>query len=73
MGVGDGRLDCSFKVILAKIVVWPPSWAGRATLDGWVIRVAELLEPVVRMTREDLLTATYLQQIFSPVPALVPV
>jgi transposase len=34
---------------------------GRATLDGWVMRVGELLEPVVAAMREDLLRATYLQ------------
>jgi transposase len=34
---------------------------GRATLDGWVMRVGELLEPVVAAMREDLLRASYLQ------------
>lgn len=34
---------------------------GRATLDGWVMRVGELLEPVVSAMREDLLRASYLQ------------
>jgi transposase len=34
---------------------------GRATLDGWVIRVGELLEPVVAAMRQDLLRARYLQ------------
>jgi transposase len=34
---------------------------GRATLDGWVMRVGELLQPVVLAVREDLLCATYLQ------------
>jgi len=34
---------------------------GRATLDGWVMRVGELLEPVVQTMRKDLLSATYLQ------------
>ena len=34
---------------------------GRATLDGWVMRVGELLEPVVVAMRQDLLRATYLQ------------
>ena len=28
---------------------------GRATLDGWVMRVGELLEPVVKAMRRDLL------------------
>jgi transposase len=34
---------------------------GRATLDGWVMRVGELLEPVVAAMRQDLLHASYLQ------------
>ena len=34
---------------------------GRATLDGWVMRVGELLEPVVWAMRQDLLSASYLQ------------
>ena len=34
---------------------------GRATLDGWVMRVGELLEPVVAAMRDDLLRSTYLQ------------
>jgi transposase len=34
---------------------------GRATLDGWVMRVGELLQPMVFAMREDLLRATYLQ------------
>jgi transposase len=34
---------------------------GRATLDGWVIRVGELLAPVVGAMRQDLLDASYLQ------------
>jgi transposase len=34
---------------------------GRATLDGWVMRVGELLEPVVAAMRQDLLCGTYLQ------------
>jgi transposase len=34
---------------------------GRATLDGWVMRVGELLEPVVAAMRQDLLRGTYLQ------------
>ena len=34
---------------------------GRATLDGWVMRVGELLEPVVAAMRQDLLRASYLQ------------
>ena len=34
---------------------------GRATLDGWVMRVGELLQPVVAAMRQDLLRASYLQ------------
>ena len=34
---------------------------GRATLDGWVMRVGELLEPVVAAMRKDLLRGSYLQ------------
>jgi transposase len=41
---------------------------GRATLDGWVIRVGELLGPVVGAMRRDLLAASYLQADETPVP-----
>ena len=41
---------------------------GRATLDGWVMRVGELLLPVVGAMRRDLLTATYIQADETPVP-----
>jgi transposase len=34
---------------------------SRATLDGWVMRVGELLEPVVSAMRGDLLRASYIQ------------
>ena len=34
---------------------------GRATLDGWVMRVGELLIPIVEAMRKDLLSGTYLQ------------
>ena len=34
---------------------------SRATLDGWVMRVGELLEPVVESMRRELLSETYLQ------------
>ena len=34
---------------------------GRATLDGWVMRVGELLEPVRAAMRSDLLRCPYLQ------------
>jgi transposase len=34
---------------------------SRATLDGWVMRVGELLQPVVRAMRQELLAEGYLQ------------
>ena len=34
---------------------------SRTTLDGWVMRVGELLQPVVEAMRQDLLRASYLQ------------
>ncbi|MGH2376531.1 MAG: IS66 family transposase [bacterium] len=41
---------------------------GRATLDGWVLRVGELLEPLVQAMRQDLLGASYLQADETTVP-----
>jgi len=41
---------------------------GRATLDGWVLRVGELLEPIVGAMRRDLLSGSYLQADETPVP-----
>jgi transposase len=41
---------------------------GRATLDGWVMRVGELLMPVAEAMRRDLLKATYLQADETTVP-----
>jgi transposase len=41
---------------------------GRATLDGWVMRVGELLQPVVEAMRKDLLKADYLQADETTVP-----
>jgi transposase len=41
---------------------------SRATLDGWVMRVGELLEPVVGAMRRDLLTESYIQADETPVP-----
>jgi transposase len=41
---------------------------GRATLDGWVMRVGELLQPVVEAMRRDLLGASYLQADETTVP-----
>jgi transposase len=41
---------------------------SRATLDGWVMRVGELLEPIVRTMRRDLLAEPYLQVDETTVP-----
>src|SRR5450432_271815 len=41
---------------------------GRATLDGWVMRVGELLAPVIAAMRRNLLTASYLQADETTVP-----
>src|SRR3984893_16814204 len=41
---------------------------GRATLDGWVMRVGELLGPIVGAMRHDLLAASYIQADETPVP-----
>jgi transposase len=39
----------------------------RATMDGWVMRVGELLMPVVAAMRRELVTGTYLQADETPV------
>jgi len=44
---------------------------GRATLDGWVMGVGELLEPVVAAMRRDLLGASYLQADETIVPVQI--
>jgi len=41
---------------------------GPATLDGWVMRVGELLQPIVQAMRKDLLNADYLQADETTVP-----
>lgn len=41
---------------------------GRATLDGWVMRVGELLQPVIAAMRKHLLSASYLQADETTVP-----
>lgn len=41
---------------------------SRATLDGWVMRVGELLEPVVAAMRRELLASGYLQADETPMP-----
>ena len=40
---------------------------GRATLDGWVMRVGELLIPIVDVMRRELLGGTYIQADETPV------
>ncbi len=34
---------------------------SRATLDGWVMRVGELLQPVIDSMRADLMRSSYIQ------------
>jgi transposase len=41
---------------------------GRATLDGWVMRVGELLQPLIAAMRRDLLSGLYLQADETTVP-----
>ncbi len=41
---------------------------GRATLDGWVMRVGESLQPVVEAMHQDLLRESYLQADETTVP-----
>jgi transposase len=41
---------------------------SRATLDGWVMRVGELLQPMIAAMRQDLLRASYLQADETTVP-----
>lgn len=41
---------------------------SRATLDGWVMRVGDLLTPIVSAMRRDLLNASYLQADETTVP-----
>ena len=45
---------------------------GRATLDGWVMRVGELLEPVSSAMRAELLAGEYIQADETTVPVQVP-
>jgi transposase len=44
------------------------AWISRATLDGWVMRVGELLQPAVAAMQQDLLRASYLQADETTVP-----
>ncbi len=41
---------------------------GRATLDGWVMRVGEMLGPMIQAMRKDLLSGSYLQADETTVP-----
>jgi transposase len=41
---------------------------GRATMDGWVMRVGEMLIPVVGAMGRELLTGSYIQADETPVP-----
>jgi transposase len=41
---------------------------GRATLDGWVMRVGEMSQPIIGAMRKDLLSASYLQADETTVP-----
>lgn len=40
---------------------------SRATMDGWVMRVGELLEPIVQAMRREILAQSYLQADETPV------
>ena len=44
---------------------------SRVTLNGWVMRVGEMLEPVVQSMRKDLLAAGYLQADETTVPVQI--
>ena len=41
---------------------------GRATLDGWMMRVGEMLDPIIGVMRQDLLKSSYLQADETTVP-----
>jgi hypothetical protein len=41
---------------------------GRATMDGWVMRIGELLIPVVKAMSRELLAGSYMQADETPVP-----
>jgi transposase len=45
---------------------------GRATMDGWVMRVGELLMPVAEATGRELLSGSYIQADETPVPVQMP-
>jgi transposase len=41
---------------------------SRATLNGWMIRVGEMLTPIVRAMGQELLAGNYIQADETPVP-----
>lgn len=41
---------------------------SRATLDGWVLRVGELLQPIASAIKQELLRGSYIQADETPVP-----
>jgi transposase len=45
---------------------------SRATMDGWVMRVGELLMPVAEATGRELLSGSYIQADETPVPVQMP-
>ena len=44
----------------------------RATLDGWVMRVGELLRPITAAMGQELLKGDYIQADETPVPVQMP-
>ena len=40
---------------------------GRSTMDGWIVQVGELLQPIVRVMRSELLSGSYIQAAENPV------
>ena len=42
-------------------------YIGRSTMDGWIMRVGELLQPIVRVMRIKLLDGSYIQADETPV------
>jgi transposase len=45
---------------------------SRATIDGWIMRVGELLMPVAGATGKELLSGSYIQADETPVPVQMP-
>ena len=42
-------------------------YIGRSTMDGWIMRVGELLQPIVGVMRSELLAGSYIQADETPV------